>query len=410
MKRNDEMWMKKLDILKDYIETHHKFPTTNCMHNGIDIGSWLRNQISAKNRGELAQDRIEMLNNINQYWFGTKKEKDAENQRLVFEHFQKTKPNMIIQQQVPIDVVCENEQELHICLANNIFTCEDLLTHDGGIYGLHTSIRRDCYQQMFTWIDTRYVRLIKCIFGISIDVPFKENKHFLNSLAVRSAEEMRQIVDSVMSDKLTEREQKVLRLRFGLDDGKPKFLDEVGKVFNVTRDRIRQIESKALRSLRHPSSSRILSFTLTNTILDKIELNDELRATLYRAGIDNEEKIFALSDALSQSNFSASIFDYLKESIIKIKEEERKAQEKVEAETTPDEQRIKELPIDEIGLSIRAYNCLRRTGIITVGDLEKRMENMENMCTIRNLGRKCLNEIINTVNNLYHEEKYKSEF
>ena len=57
---------------------------------------------------------------------------------------------------------------------------------------------------------------------------------------------------------LTEREQKVLRLRFGLDDGRARTLEEVGKEFNVTRERIRQIEAKALRNLRHPSRSRKL--------------------------------------------------------------------------------------------------------------------------------------------------------
>lgn len=57
---------------------------------------------------------------------------------------------------------------------------------------------------------------------------------------------------------LQEREQKVLRLRFGLDDGRARTLEEVGKEFNVTRERIRQIEAKALRKLRHPSRSKIL--------------------------------------------------------------------------------------------------------------------------------------------------------
>ena len=61
---------------------------------------------------------------------------------------------------------------------------------------------------------------------------------------------------------LTEREQKVLRLRFGLDDGRARTLEEVGKEFNVTRERIRQIEAKALRKLRHPSRSRKLKVYL----------------------------------------------------------------------------------------------------------------------------------------------------
>ncbi len=59
-------------------------------------------------------------------------------------------------------------------------------------------------------------------------------------------------------DTLTEREQKVLKLRFGLDDGRARTLEEVGKQFDVTRERIRQIEAKALRKLRHPSRSKKL--------------------------------------------------------------------------------------------------------------------------------------------------------
>ena len=69
--------------------------------------------------------------------------------------------------------------------------------------------------------------------------------------------------DDVVST-LAEREQKVIKLRFGWDDGRPRTLEEVGKEFNVTRERIRQIEAKALRKLRHPNRSRKLKDFLYN--------------------------------------------------------------------------------------------------------------------------------------------------
>jgi RNA polymerase primary sigma factor len=68
---------------------------------------------------------------------------------------------------------------------------------------------------------------------------------------------LREDINEVLST-LTPREQQVLRLRFGLDDGRPRTLEEVGQEFGVTRERIRQIEAKALRKLRHPNRNRRL--------------------------------------------------------------------------------------------------------------------------------------------------------
>ena len=67
----------------------------------------------------------------------------------------------------------------------------------------------------------------------------------------------REQVEAVL-DSLTGRERRVLQLRFGLEDGRARTLEEVGKEFNLTRERIRQIEGTALRKLRHPSRSRKL--------------------------------------------------------------------------------------------------------------------------------------------------------
>jgi RNA polymerase primary sigma factor len=65
-----------------------------------------------------------------------------------------------------------------------------------------------------------------------------------------------QITDAL--DKLTDRERKIITLRFGLEDGRFRTLEEVGREFGITRERIRQIEAKALRKLRHPTYSRKL--------------------------------------------------------------------------------------------------------------------------------------------------------
>ena len=78
-----------------------------------------------------------------------------------------------------------------------------------------------------------------------------------------TAEMLKEELNGVLGT-LTEREEKVLRLRFGLDDGQCRTLEEVGQIFGVTRERIRQIEAKALRKLRHPSRSRKLKDFLTD--------------------------------------------------------------------------------------------------------------------------------------------------
>ena len=80
----------------------------------------------------------------------------------------------------------------------------------------------------------------------SVTPPDAASKHFLEEK-----------IDEVLSE-LTPREQRILTLRFGLQDGRSRTLEEVGHEFNVTRERIRQIEAKAIRKLRHPSRSRKL--------------------------------------------------------------------------------------------------------------------------------------------------------
>jgi len=86
---------------------------------------------------------------------------------------------------------------------------------------------------------------------------FVEDHGSLAPTEATSQQLLKEQIDKVL-DELTEREKKVLQLRFGLRDGRARTLEEVGREFNVTRERIRQIEGKALRKLRHPSRSRKL--------------------------------------------------------------------------------------------------------------------------------------------------------
>ena len=92
---------------------------------------------------------------------------------------------------------------------------------------------------------------------------FVPDERMMSPEEYATAELLKEELGSVL-DTLTEREEKVLKLRFGLDDGQCRTLEEVGQIFGVTRERIRQIEAKALRKMRHPSRSKKLKDFLTD--------------------------------------------------------------------------------------------------------------------------------------------------
>jgi len=92
---------------------------------------------------------------------------------------------------------------------------------------------------------------------------FISDPHALDPYEYTAKQKLREELDSVLAT-LTEREERVLRLRFGLIDGRQRTLEEVGREFNVTRERIRQIEAKALRKLKHPSRSKKLKDFVTS--------------------------------------------------------------------------------------------------------------------------------------------------
>ncbi|NQV04308.1 MAG: sigma-70 family RNA polymerase sigma factor, partial [Candidatus Omnitrophica bacterium] len=86
---------------------------------------------------------------------------------------------------------------------------------------------------------------------------FIEDKKAVSPANASAYTMLKEEMDKILNT-LTEREKRVLRLRFGIGDGYPRTLEEVGSIFNVTRERVRQIEAKALRKLRHPIRSRRL--------------------------------------------------------------------------------------------------------------------------------------------------------
>jgi RNA polymerase primary sigma factor len=133
--------------------------------------------------------------------------------------------------------------------------------------------REPSYQEIGSCLDMSPERVeeVMALFfrqPMSLDLPIGEDgdsrladlvedRDSLAPTDATSQQLLKEQIDEVL-DELTEREKKVLQLRFGLKDGHARTLEEVGKEFSVTRERIRQIEGKALRKLRHPCRSRKL--------------------------------------------------------------------------------------------------------------------------------------------------------
>ena len=98
------------------------------------------------------------------------------------------------------------------------------------------------------------------VYAAAVVLPDGFSNELLNDskqLTEKQREQLREVIERELHT-LTPREEMVIKLRFGLEDGRPRTLEEVGRQFQITRERIRQIEAKALRKLRHPSRSKKL--------------------------------------------------------------------------------------------------------------------------------------------------------
>ena len=144
------------------------------------------------------------------------------------------------------------------------------ITGSGRVYDIRLPKKKDKEQENVVLITPDKVREIIKVSQepVSLETPIgeEEDSHLGDFIEDRAAlapadaashQLLKEQVEAVL-DSLSGRERRVLQLRFGLEDGRSRTLEEVGKEFNVTRERIRQIEAKALRKLRHPSRSRKL--------------------------------------------------------------------------------------------------------------------------------------------------------
>ena len=200
-------------------------------------------------------------------------------------------------------------------------------------------------------------------------------------------------LEEIINKALFERERQILKLRFGLEDGQTRSLEEVGKVFNVSRERIRCIEGKALRQLRYPKHRIITKLNLD--VLTEEERQEILEANKKLSIIDTpqEEK--------ERSNEVIKKYIERQNKIVQKEKEEKQELIKEELKVNPNYE-FENMPIwdfihdEDINMSERLTNCLGRT----FGLRDKKVKdiltmNVNQIRKIRNLGNKTLQELLN---------------
>ena len=196
-----------------------------------------------------------------------------------------------------------------------------------------------------------------------------------------------------MLETITEREQKIIIERFGLETGRAKTLEEVGEMLGVSNDRIRQMEAKALRKLRHPSRERNIKPIELNELRDNEYITEEERIEIDSIGNDiwASSLIFRHKENGEKEDSPLGISEEKISRLGQIIEDSR--QRKKEENLEMLEMHSPDASITDLeGISIRTYNCLHRVGVETIGDLEQLT--MEELQQVRNLGRKSLEELL----------------
>ena len=198
-----------------------------------------------------------------------------------------------------------------------------------------------------------------------------ENFHSLSNDGIEA-------VKLSLQERLTERESAVICYRFGLEGENATDLESVGRHFNVTRERIRQIEAKALRKLKKTRNTFPAIFSAPNEVNETIAtLKEELRELCATPAFKRVEEIICKLNRMEKMPFKYT---------------DRSFSKGTTDLTT----------IDELDLSVRAYNCLKRAGINTVADIINLPK--EDWFKVRNLGKKALLEIVEKMHEAGHED------
>ena len=189
-------------------------------------------------------------------------------------------------------------------------------------------------------------------------------------------------VDAALKDTyITKRERTVIFMRYK----EQMTLDECGKHFNISRDRIRQIEAKALRKLRMPRRSYWMRYgKVAREKLDRLQyIRNALVVSEKIKDLDNQ-----INEALTHNDIQR-LLDLKNKLALHL------AEYNVAENSDPD---VLDIPIEELELSVRSYNCLRRHGDNTVGDICKM--SYDELISVRNLGRRSCAEIIDKLHSL----------
>lgn len=317
MTRYDVKWNENFETYKEYVE-NYGIPTKRTEYKGVKLGNWLANQKSKFNRNELEPERLNTLNEFNPFWNGTLEDQIDYHRKVTINSDWKSKvPNG----NTAIDLLFE-DNDLYICLLNNIYDCETLMNryndHDPLIDSLNFRPSA-CYGCMINVRET-YMRLYGAING-----GFEREQIQMLKMCGGEA-----LINSALRSAITEREQQILRLRFGLDDNHPRFFSEISNVFGVTIERVRMIEAKALRKLRHEMKNLLKKSVECDNVtvmrkgeepktLEDLELSCRAYYTLKRAGFDTVEKLVntSIEDFMNVRNMGRRS---LEELIEKLKE------------------------------------------------------------------------------------------